>query len=193
MSLVPIIDIEPYRSGGDDGKAAVARQIDAACRDIGFLMISGHGVPAALIAEMYASAEAYFALPFWEKMRLKMPPDRYRGYTPFGAEALAYSQDEATPPDIKESFSIGPFGHPADAYHFGEAGYRYFAPNAWPAEPRGMRETWEAYYLEMNRHAQRHPLSASGRCAGGQATAQRRAYRLWQPDHRAYQHTHRRP
>jgi isopenicillin N synthase-like dioxygenase len=153
MSVVPIIDIAPYRLGGESEKAQVAREIDAACRDIGFLMVSGHGVADSLIAEMYESAAAYFALPYWEKMRLKMPPDRYRGYTPYGAEMLAYSLDEATPPDIKESFSIGPFDHAYDEYHFGEAGYRYFAPNMWPERPHGMRSVWEAYYSEMNRLA----------------------------------------
>lgn len=153
MSVVPIIDIAPYRLGGDSEKARVARDIDAACRDIGFLMVSGHGVADSLIAGMYESAASYFALPYWEKMRLKMPPDRYRGYTPYGAEMLAYSLDEATPPDIKESFSIGPFEHGFDEYHFGDAGYRYFAPNMWPERPDGMQAVWEAYYAEMNRLA----------------------------------------
>lgn len=158
MSTVPIVDIAPYRHGGAEGKAAVAAQVDAACREIGFLVIEGHGVPDDLIRAMYQSSAEYFALPYWEKMRLKMPPDRYRGYTPDGAEALAQSLDQVTPPDLKESFSIGPFDHPSDAYHFGEEGSRYFASNMWPPENspssvEGMQATWQAYYSEMNRLA----------------------------------------
>ncbi len=155
MSIVPVIDISPYLSNDADAKAkaSVATEVDAACRDIGFLVIDGHGVSSNLIDEMYKSAGEYFALPFWGKMRHKMPADCYRGYTPFGAETLALSLDDVTPPDIKESFSIGPFAHAADAYHFGDAGYPYFAPNRWPPELADMQSIWQAYYTEMNRLA----------------------------------------
>ena len=55
-----------------------------------------------------------------------MPPDRYRGYTSFGSENLANSLDAVAPPDLKESFSIGPFNHSYDEYHFGQTGSRFF-------------------------------------------------------------------
>lgn len=149
MAQVPLIDIGPFLNGGPGDKQAVARKLDDACRNIGFLVIEGHGVPEDLIAEMYEVSEAYFALPLWEKMRFKMPPDRYRGYTPMGAEGLALSLDHETPPDIKESFSMGPFAHADDEYHFGPAGAHYFAPNMWPDRPEPMRHVWEKYYSEM--------------------------------------------
>jgi isopenicillin N synthase-like dioxygenase len=38
-AAVPVIDISPFLTGGDDGKHSVARQVDRACRDIGFLVI----------------------------------------------------------------------------------------------------------------------------------------------------------
>lgn len=149
--VVPLIDIAPFLEGTEAGKAQVADAVDRACREIGFLVIKGHGVPDGLIADMYRVSAEYFALPTWEKMALKMPPDRYRGYTPLGSESLAYSLDQETPPDIKESFSIGPFDAPYDEYHFGAAGARYFALNMWPERPAGMRAIWEAYYSEMTR------------------------------------------
>ncbi|MDA0369605.1 MAG: isopenicillin N synthase family oxygenase [Proteobacteria bacterium] len=151
MSSVPLINIAPFLDGRE--KKGVAVQVDAACRNIGFIIVQGHGVDQALIAEMHRISAAYFALPFWEKMRFKMPPDRYRGYTPLGAESLSYSLDEAQPPDLKESFSIGPFDHAFDSYHFGSAGARYFAPNFWPDSPQGMQAIWERYYAEMDRLA----------------------------------------
>ena len=61
-----------------------------------------------------------------------MPPDRYRGYIALGNEALAYSLDEQTPPDYKESFSIGPVDAPDDAYHRAATPANFFAPNMWP-------------------------------------------------------------
>jgi isopenicillin N synthase-like dioxygenase len=149
MAKIPIIDIHPFLNGGPAEKQAVAKQVDDACRNIGFLVVEGHGVSEDLIAEMYEASEEYFARPLWEKMRLKMPPDRYRGYTPMGAEGLALSLDAETPPDIKESFSIGPFAHASDEYHFGAAGARFFAPNMWPEGAGRMRRIWETYYCEM--------------------------------------------
>ena len=50
-SAIPTIDLTPLRSGSDADKRAVARQIDAACMDTGFFLVTGHGVPADLIAK----------------------------------------------------------------------------------------------------------------------------------------------
>jgi len=146
---VPLIDIEPFLKGSASDKAAVANKLDQACREIGFLVIFGHCVSPQLIADMNEISQEYFALPYWEKMAHKMPPDRYRGYTGAGSETLALSLDEETPPDLKESFSCGPFGVAHDAYHFGAEGERFFAPNIWPERPTRMRQIWEAYYSEM--------------------------------------------
>ena len=53
-----------------------------------------------------------------------------RGWIPPGAEANGYAEGTATPPDLKESFSLAadePTGDPGiDA--------RWFRPNVWPAE-----------------------------------------------------------
>ena len=45
LETVPIIDLTPYWTGAGASKRAVAQQIGEACRDIGFLIITGHGVP----------------------------------------------------------------------------------------------------------------------------------------------------
>ena len=44
MDQLPVIDIAPLIRG--DGIEAVAAEIDAACRDIGFFYVTGHGVEA---------------------------------------------------------------------------------------------------------------------------------------------------
>ena len=152
-SVVPVIDIAPFLAGGAEDKARVVAEVDAACRDIGFLVISGHGVPDTETRELQRVARAFFDLPHWEKLRVKMPPDRYRGYTPPGSETLALSLDDETPPDLKESYSCGPYGVAYDEHHFGAAGERFFAPNIWPERPVKMRALWETYYREMERLA----------------------------------------
>jgi len=150
---IAVIDIKPFLDGTAEGKATVAAAVDEACRSLGFLIIKGHGVDPELIEAMRTVSKAYFDLPVEEKMKLKMPSDRYRGYTPMGAEGLAASLDEATPPDLKESFSIGPVDVPDDAYHRGPAAGTFFAPNMWPAAVPEMPAIYSAYYREMERLA----------------------------------------
>jgi isopenicillin N synthase-like dioxygenase len=70
---VPIVDIAPYWTGGDAGKRAVAAAVDRACRDIGFLIISGHGIPGEMVEETRVLARAFFDLPLAEKMRSDSP------------------------------------------------------------------------------------------------------------------------
>ena len=149
--MIPLIDIAPFLHGSASDKARTARTLDEACREVGWLVVAGHGVPGDLVAEMHAVSRTYFALPHWEKMKHKMPADRYRGYTPPGTESLAYSLDEERPPDLKEAFSMGPVDAACDAYHYGPAGARYFAPNIWPDRPAGMAKVWEAYYRALSR------------------------------------------
>jgi isopenicillin N synthase-like dioxygenase len=55
---VPVIDIAPYLTGGEAGRRQVAAAVDRACRDIGFLVISGHGIAPELVDETRAVAPA---------------------------------------------------------------------------------------------------------------------------------------
>ena len=154
QSLVPVIDISPFLAGAPEDKARVAAEVDAACRDIGFLVISGHGVADSQTRELQRVARAFFERPHWEKLRIKMPPDRYRGFMAVGNEDVAYSMDQAEKaPDWRESFVTGPSNHAYDEYHYGPDGWRFFAANLWPDEPSEMRSLWQAYYLEMERLA----------------------------------------
>jgi isopenicillin N synthase-like dioxygenase len=146
---IPLIDISPFLQGSDAGRRAVARAVDAACAEIGFLLVSGHGVPPALVDEMRRVSAAFFDRPLEEKLRYRMPPDRYRGYIAYGNEALAYSLDEKTPPDLKESFSIGPVDAVDDAYHRAATPANFFAANMWPDGLPAFRTAWTAYYRHM--------------------------------------------
>ena len=87
---IPTIDLAPLRSGSDADKREVARQIDAACRDTGFFMVTGHGVPADLITTARQRAIDFFALPDDEKMKVQRPPAKIsRGYNWVGDRAIA--------------------------------------------------------------------------------------------------------
>src|SRR3954454_13501157 len=86
----PTIDLTPLRTGTDAGKREVARQIDEACRDTGFFLVTGHGVPADLIAKTRQRAIDFFALPDAEKLKVQRPPSKIsRGYNWVGDRAIA--------------------------------------------------------------------------------------------------------
>lgn len=148
---VPLIDISPFLAGSPEGKQRVADQVGQACRDIGFLVISGHGVPEELIEATRTVAAEFFALPKSEKVRSKRPADdQVRGYSAVGNEALAASLGAETPPDLKESLSIGPTDVPADdPYYTNATAGPHFAPNVWPAQPAALREIWTRHFAAM--------------------------------------------
>ncbi|WP_198970581.1 isopenicillin N synthase family dioxygenase [Xylophilus sp. ASV27] len=147
---VPIIDLAPYFAGTPEGKAAVARQVDEACRGIGFLVITHHGIAPELIARVSAASRAFFALPLADKRRVDRPrDDAVRGFSAVGEEGLSYSLEEQAPGDLKESFSIGPSNVPEDDYHRGPAAGAHFEPNSWP-DIAGFQEAYTEYFDAMS-------------------------------------------
>lgn len=149
---VPVIDLSPYKEGTPEGKAAVAAKIGQACRDIGFLVVSGHGISEELIRKTHAISAEFFALPHGEKVKCDRPaPDQVRGYSAVGGEGLSFSLDEPTPPDIKESLSIGPVNVPKnDPYYTSTSAGPHFAPNVWPAVPAELKAVWEEYFTAVD-------------------------------------------
>jgi isopenicillin N synthase-like dioxygenase len=152
MSQVPVIDFTPYRSGKD--KASVARAVNKACEDIGFLVIAGHGVPEGLIADMERVSHAFFDLPLQDKMAVAQPaPDVLRGYIAVAAESLSRSMGIKAAGDLNESLMIGRPDVPEEAYFRNQEAGRHFAPNLWPDAPADLRRIWSDYYREMERLA----------------------------------------
>jgi isopenicillin N synthase-like dioxygenase len=149
-TTIPIIDLAPYFEGTESGIKTVAAAVGEACRSIGFLVITHHGVDPALIAQVSAASREFFALELAAKRKVGRPrPDAVRGYSAVGEEGLSYSLEEAAPGDLKESFSIGPSGVPDDEYHRGPQAGPHFEPNVWPTLP-GFREAYEAYFAAMS-------------------------------------------
>jgi Isopenicillin N synthase and related dioxygenases len=145
---VPVIDIAPFLQGDAADKAAVAEQVGRACRDIGFLVIQGHGVSPALRQRMGEVSRAFFDLPLVEKMRVARPArDVARGYIGLDEESLARSRDpSAYGSDLNESLMIGPVDLPDAAYANAPPARRHFAPNLWPETPADLCPTWTEYH-----------------------------------------------
>jgi isopenicillin N synthase-like dioxygenase len=105
-SSVPVIDLTPWRTGDEQARSAVAAQVDAALRTVGFFLISGHGVPDDLRTQVRVQARKFFALPKQTKRRYAVTVAG-RGWLPPGVEANGYAEGTQTPPDLKESFAVG--------------------------------------------------------------------------------------
>ena len=78
---IPIIDLAPYFEGSHDGKRRVAAEINRACEDIGFFVITGHGVDPEICRSANAAAREFFDLPVAEKLKIGQTADpANRGY-----------------------------------------------------------------------------------------------------------------
>jgi isopenicillin N synthase-like dioxygenase len=137
------VDLGSFRSGDPAERRRVANAIDRACRDSGFLVITGHGVPQQQCDDVLDAFAAFFDQPLAEKLRWRVEDDMAnRGYSAPGKEALAYSRGEAGAPDLFEAFNVGredAVGSYYDRYR------EFYAPNVWPDVPPGLRSAWLAY------------------------------------------------
>ncbi|RXZ64214.1 isopenicillin N synthase family dioxygenase [Pelagerythrobacter rhizovicinus] len=115
----------------------VSEEIGRSFEEYGFAVIRDHGIPADLIAKAEDLSKAFFALPDEVKRAYHIPGGGgARGYTPFGTEKAK----DASVHDLKEFWHVGRSlceGHPLA---------EYMAPNLWPTEVAGFRETFEELY-----------------------------------------------
>ena len=148
---VPVVDLEAAASGDPATRSDIAAEVGAACESLGFLVVTGHGVPSETVDKLMSASWRYFNLPEDDKRRW-MPPSPYvfRGYFPIQSSALAGSLDVETPPDLCEVFAVNRFDDPADAAAAGlsEGREGFFAPNIWP-DVEGFRDAWTGYYRAM--------------------------------------------
>ena len=152
---IRIIDISPFFAGGAAARQVV-EQVDDACKDHGFMIVTGHGVPQATIDSMYSASRAFFDQPLERKMECAPPaPDIFLGYRGMDETGLSYSQRQPTPPDLRECYSFGRVEEmPPDYVRALGAGDR-LARNIWPANPPGLRAAFDAYERAMQGLARR--------------------------------------
>jgi isopenicillin N synthase-like dioxygenase len=147
-SPVPVVDLSPWHSGSQAGRSAVAAEVDAALQEVGFFLITGHGVPDDLRTRVRAEARAFFGLPPEIKPRYAVTVGG-RGWMPTGVEANAYAEGTPTPPDLKESFTVGSDQPTGDA----EIDEFWFQPNVYPPEAPALQPAAIAYLACMRRLA----------------------------------------
>ncbi|KAK5121335.1 hypothetical protein LTR85_005501 [Meristemomyces frigidus] len=141
MATLPVIDFGPFllpQSSLED-KAAVAAQIDRACRESGFFYLRGHGVPQELLDGIRNIARTFFQTATAEEKQsiaLKRSDeggDNARGYRKVVAEKGSHEA-------VDFYRSVVPSTRP---YKTG------MGPNQWPKSPANFRPVAEAYIDRM--------------------------------------------
>jgi isopenicillin N synthase-like dioxygenase len=133
-----MIDFAPFLSGGE-GASAVTDAIGAACREIGFFYLTGHGIGQHLIDAAFEQIRWFFAQPYATKCELEASTDAYRGYFP--------------PRDVTERTGID--GGSMEAFRLMLdlapddpdvlAGTPLYGPNRWPVDAPSFRVVMDAY------------------------------------------------
>ncbi|WP_123029390.1 isopenicillin N synthase family dioxygenase [Mycolicibacterium stellerae] len=145
MSAIATVDLSRWRVGGSAADA-VAAEVDEGLQRAGFILVAGHGVDPTLTAGVRAAAREFFGLPDAVKQRYSVPVGGHGWIAP-GAEANAYAEGTETPPDLKESYSLGAETATGDL----EVDRVWFAPNAWPAEVASLQPLVDEYTAAMRR------------------------------------------
>lgn len=108
-NVVPLIDMAQWRSGDPDERRRTAEEVDSALTEVGFLIVTNHGIPNELIDDVRSACDDVFALPPETKLRYRQTDGiGGPGWTPIGAEANSYASGQASPPDLKETWTVGP-------------------------------------------------------------------------------------
>jgi isopenicillin N synthase-like dioxygenase len=144
---IPAIDLESMLAGDSVATARCADEVDTACADVGFMIVSGHGVPTPVIENLHDAAHGFFSLPLDEKRRVRSPVSNlYQGYAHPGPDKGDHTSE-------RQSFNVQRFDTSDQAR---SAGYPddlddLFFDALWPAEPVGFGSAVRAYFAEMER------------------------------------------
>ncbi|EKE73144.1 MULTISPECIES: 2-oxoglutarate and iron-dependent oxygenase domain-containing protein [Roseobacteraceae] len=139
---IPVLDWQRFASGSDvDG---FVRDLGRACRETGFFLITGHGIPDDLIKDVFAKGDTFFARPMAEKSKVDIRNNPHnRGWACEGSEALDETSGQM---DRKEAFNVGLDLAANDPRVLNGEPFR--GVNIWP-EIDGFRDTMLAYYDQI--------------------------------------------
>lgn len=148
VAVIPRIDVGALLEPVGDTNAAtdLGCRIDAACREVGFFSVVGHGVDPSLTRRVEAAARAFFALPDREKSEIAMSRggSAWRGWFPVGGELTSGV------PDRKEGIYFGREIPTTDP----RAARALHGPNLFPTQPADLRDAVLTYVEVMEQLAQ---------------------------------------
>jgi isopenicillin N synthase-like dioxygenase len=137
---VPVLDVSGLRGTAAE-RRAVAAALGAACRGVGFFLVTSHGVPNSVTSGLFAAARAFFGQHAAAKEALSIRRSAHnRGYVAPDEEQL----DPTGPADRKEAFNVGLDLAADDPEVLVGAPFR--GVNLWPAGLPGFRDAVMAHF-----------------------------------------------
>ncbi|WEW55743.1 hypothetical protein PRK78_001176 [Emydomyces testavorans] len=117
---IPVVDFTNWKPDSSfEERMRVAKELVAACRDVGFVYILNHGIHPERLAEAFAWSEKFFNLSSDEKQKAPHPSgfSVHRGYSSPGLEKVSQTMSEKEDrelakklreiTDYKESYDMG--------------------------------------------------------------------------------------
>lgn len=139
-SDVPVIDLSRLIAANEVDDA-LAQDILRACRDVGFMYVSGHGIPIDLQDRMFDASREFFARSMEQKLDISITRSRhFRGYLPL----KSIGASSGRPVGRQEGFQIHAELPPDDPDVL--AGKPLHAPNPWPSFMPELRPVTLEYY-----------------------------------------------
>ncbi|OMO80304.1 Oxoglutarate/iron-dependent dioxygenase [Corchorus olitorius] len=129
LPQVPVIDFQNLVSG--DFKDIELQQLHHACKDWGFFQLINHGVSNGLVEKLKLEIEEFFNLPMEEKKKFWQKPNEIEG---FGQIFVVSEEQKLNWGDLFLMITL-----PTHLRN----------PHLFPKLPLPLRETLEAYSLEM--------------------------------------------
>lgn len=134
---IPVVDLADFSAVDEHRKQDFVAQLGKAYEETGFVAVKNHGIPDALIADLYAYVQRFFSLPLEKKKTYEIEGlAGQRGYTSFGKEHAKGSEA----PDLKEFFQYG------QTLHGAVSDKEAYPPNVQVHEIGGLNETFEKAY-----------------------------------------------
>ena len=98
-TTIPIIDMNPFLDGTQEGRQLVAQEIYRAAHEVGFLYLKNFGMSEDLLEAAFKVAHSLFTSD--EKLKVPFNVEFNHGYGKMQGEAL----DPSKPADLKETFT----------------------------------------------------------------------------------------
>ncbi len=142
---VPTVDLSPYVGDGPAAeRARLAREVDDACRTVGFVQVLGHAVPDDVLAGLTGAVDGFFGLPMEAKRGYRVAGAN-RGYSPPKSESLSLSLGVESATRMNDFFEAFNVGTEARSFPGLDLCVDVYGLKLWPAELPGFRPAVEAY------------------------------------------------
>lgn len=144
LTELPVLDI----SASPDGAVApeLTERLGEVCREYGFFILTGHGVPAETTLRAFAASRTFFSLPVEVKEAHHPNDGTFLGYRGVGRlRASTSASQDSTPPDLKEVFAIGAVQREGIQQTPGQL----LPDDMWPQQVDGFRDALVSYHTHL--------------------------------------------